>query len=161
MWGTSDLLRYVILKIKISIWFRTFYTATQCHVHIKRECGLRQISWHFNWILMKASSVTSGDAKPKYSQSHVPPAKLQEREKKRDFVSMSETVMRNFNRIWLISCVRSVALTRLYLTCVWGPQESHWEPPLWRLKPRTPASSAAPDMLRGWSCGTVSADKAG
>lgn len=34
-----------------------------------------------HWKLMKACSVTSGDAKPKYSQSHVPPAKLQVRKR--------------------------------------------------------------------------------
>lgn len=50
-----------------------------------------------------------------------------------------------------LSNYSSVCTTALaaYVTCAWGPLESHWEPHLWLLRPGTPASSAVPDMLHG------------
>lgn len=107
LWGTSNVLRYMILKIEICIWLKHSVTrdTTQCHVHSKRECGLRQFSWHFNWILMKLLLL------PQEMQSlNIPSPTFRQqncKSKKRNSVIMTD---------WLLICAYSVAPTHVCIS---------------------------------------------
>lgn len=110
---------------------------------------------HRNIILV--SFITSGDAKPKYSQSHVPPAKLQERKR---LVSKEGWGYTNS----LFSFFQTCAFQTLrwkHVTSFLGLLGSHLGPLPWQQRPETPASSVAPNRLHGWFCVVASADTAG